>query len=146
MDMKRNLIALALMMASMTNVKADDKPVTFNQLPKAAQTFINVNYPNEKMSFATVDDDFIRPDYHVALVNGVMIQFENDGSMEKIEVRNGDLPEGIVPRQITEAVKGYYPDAKIIGYEVGKRSYEVKLSNRMELKFNSRFDVIEIDD
>lgn len=144
--MKRNLIALALMMASMTNVKADDKPVTFNQLPKAAQTFINVNYPNEKMSFATVDDDFIRPDYHVALVNGVMIQFENDGSMEKIEVRNGDLPEGIVPRQITEAVKGYYPDAKIIGYEVGKRSYEVKLSNRMELKFNSRFDVIEIDD
>lgn len=55
--MKRNLIALALMVASISTLKADDKPVTFNQLPKAAQTFINVNYPNEKMSFATVDDD-----------------------------------------------------------------------------------------
>ena len=146
MDMKRNLIALALMVASISTLKADDKPVTFNQLPKAAQTFINVNYPNEKMSFATVDDDFFKPDYHVALVNGVMIQFENDGRLEKIEVRNGDIPDGIVPIQILEAVKGYYPDARIIGYEVGKRSYEVKLSNRLELKFNTRFEVIELDD
>lgn len=146
MDMKRNLIALALMVASISTLKADDKPVTFNQLPKAAQTFINVNYPNEKMSFATVDDDFFKPDYHVALVNGVMIQFENDGRLEKIEVRNGDIPDGIVPIQIVEAVKGYYPDARIIEYEVGKRSYEVKLSNRLELKFNTRFEVIELDD
>ena len=144
--MKRNLIALALMVASISTLKADDKPVTFNQLPKAAQTFINVNYPNEKMSFATVDDDFFKPDYHVALVNGVMIQFENDGRLEKIEVRNGDIPDGIVPIQIVEAVKGYYPDARIIEYEVGKRSYEVKLSNRLELKFNTRFEVIELDD
>ena len=44
-----------------------------------------------------------------------------------------------------EAVKGYYPDAKILEYEVGRRSYEVKLSNRIELKFNTRFNVIEID-
>lgn len=146
MDMKRNLIALALMVASISTLKADDKPVTFNQLPKAAQTFINVNYPNEKMSFATVDDDFFKPDYHVALVNGVMIQFENDGRLEKIEVRNGDIPDGIVPIQIVEAIKGYYPDARIIEYEVGKRSYEVKLSNRLELKFNTRFEVIELDD
>ena len=146
MDMKRNLIALALMVASISTLKADDKPVTFNQLPKAAQTFINVNYPNEKMSFATVDDDFFKPDYHVALVNGVMIQFENDGRLEKIEVRNGDIPDGIIPIQIVEAVKGYYPDARIIEYEVGKRSYEVKLSNRLELKFNTRFEVIELDD
>lgn len=144
--MKRNIIAMALVMASITTVKADDKPVTFSQLPKAAQTFINVNYPNEKVSFATVDDDFIRPEYHVALVNGVMIQFENDGRLEKIETVKGDIPEGIVPIQIVEAVKEYYPDARIIEYEVGKRTYEVKLSNRMELKFNSRFDVIEIDD
>lgn len=144
--MKRNLIALALMVASISTLKADDKPVTFNQLPKAAQTFINVNYPNEKMSFATVDDDFFKPDYHVALVNGVMIQFENDGRLEKIEVRNGDIPDGIIPIQIVEAVKGYYPDARIIEYEVGKRSYEVKLSNRLELKFNTRFEVIELDD
>ena len=144
--MKRNLIIMALMLASMTIVNADDRPVTFNQLPSAAQTFINVNYPDDKVSFATVDDDFIRPDYHVALVSGVMLQFENDGTLEKVESRNGNIPEGIIPVQILQAVNSYYPDATILGYEVGRRSYEVKLSNRLELKFNSRFELVELDD
>jgi hypothetical protein len=144
--MKRNLIIMALLLASMTIVNADDRPVTFNQLPSAAQTFINKNYPGDKVSFATVDDDFIRPDYHVALVSGVMLQFENDGSLEKVETRNGNIPEGIIPVQILQAVNSYYPDATILGYEVGRRSYEVKLSNRLELKFNSRFELVELDD
>ena len=144
--MKRNLIIMALMLASMTIVNADDRPVTFNQLPSAAQTFINKNYPDDKVSFATVDDDFIRPDYHVALVSGVMLQFENDGTLEKVESRNGNIPEGIIPVQILQAVNSYYPDATILGYEVGRRSYEVKLSNRLELKFNSRFELVELDD
>lgn len=144
--MKRNLIIVALVLASVTLLKADDKPVTFNQLPAAAQTFINKNFPDDKVSFATVDDDFIRPDYHVALVSGVMLQFENDGSLEKVETRNGNIPEGIIPVQILQAVNSYYPDATILGYEVGRRSYEVKLSNRLELKFNSRFELVELDD
>lgn len=144
--MKRNLIIVALVLASVTLLKADDKPVTFNQLPAAAQTFINKNFPDDKVSFATVDDDFIRPDYHVALVSGVMLQFENDGSLEKIQTRNGNIPKGIIPAQIYQAVNSYYPDATILDYEVGRRSYEVKLSNSLELKFNTRFEVIELDD
>jgi hypothetical protein len=144
--MKRTLITLALVLATFAIVKADDRPVTFNQLPQAAQTFINTNYPDEKVAFATVDDDFIRPDYHVALVSGVMLQFEHSGSLEKIETRNGNIPAGIIPFQIIDVVKQYYPEAQITEYEIGKRSYEVKLSNRMEMKFNTKFQVIELDD
>jgi hypothetical protein len=144
--MKRTLITLALVLVTFAIVKADDRPVTFNQLPQAAQTFINTNYPDEKVAFATVDDDFIRPDYHVALVSGVMLQFEHGGSLEKIETRNGNIPAGIIPFQIIDMVKQYYPEAQITEYEIGKRSYEVKLSNRMEMKFNTKFQIIELDD
>ena len=144
--MKRTLITLALVLVTFAIVKADDRPVTFNQLPQAAQTFINTNYPDEKVAFATVDDDFIRPDYHVALVSGVMLQFEHGGSLEKIETRNGNIPAGIIPFQIIDVVKQYYPEAQITEYEIGQRSYEVKLSNRMEMKFNTKFQVIELDD
>ena len=144
--MKRMLITLAFAMASLTIVRADDRPVTFAQLPQAAQAFINNNYDGDKVSFATVDDDFFKPDYHVALVSGVMLQFENDGRLEGIKTKTGNIPAGIIPVQIVDAVKGYYPDAKILEYEVGRRTYEVKLSNRLELKFDSRFNVIELDD
>jgi hypothetical protein len=139
-------ITIAIVLASVTIAKADDKPVTFKQLPKAAQTFINTNFPKDKVSFATVDDDIIAPDYEVALVSGVMMQFRNDGSLESIKSRTGNIPAGIIPQQIINGVKGYYPDAMILEYDIDRLSYEVKLSNRMEIKFDRNFNIIEIDD
>ena len=144
--MKRMFITIAIVLASVTFAKADDRPVTFEQLPKAAQTFINTNFPKDKVSFATVDDDIIAPDYEVALVSGVMMQFRHDGSLESIKSRTGNIPAGIIPQQIINGVKGYYPDAVILEYDIDRLSYEVKLSNRMEIKFDRNFNIIEIDD
>ena len=87
----------------------------------------------------------MRPDYTVRLSNGVEIQFEHDGSLEKISARAG-VPAGVVPVQITDYVKAYYPDALVIEYEVGRREYEVKLSNGLELQFNASFRLKDIDD
>ena len=144
--MKRMFITIAIVLASVTIAKADDRPVTFEQLPKAAQTFINTNFPKDKVSFATVDDDIIAPDYEVALVSGVMMQFRHDGRLESIKSRTGNIPAGIIPQQIINGVKGYYPDAMILEYDIDRLSYEVKLSNRMEIKFDRNFNIIEIDD
>ena len=144
--MKRMFITIAIVLASVTIAKADDRPVTFEQLPKAAQTFINTNFPKDKVSFATVDDDIIAPDYEVALVSGVMMLFRNDGSLESVKSRTGNIPAGIIPQQIINGVKGYYPDAMILEYDIDRLSYEVKLSNRMEIKFDRNFNIIEIDD
>lgn len=124
---------------------ADDRPVTIEQLPAAARSFIEANYPDATISYAYVDDDLLRPDYTVRLSNGVEIEFEHSGALEKISSRAG-IPEGIIPVQITEYVNTHYPDALIIEYEVGRKEYEVKLTNGLELKFNSGFRLVEIDD
>lgn len=144
--MKRIVVIMALVMASLSMVKADDRPVTFDQLPKAAKKFINTNFPDDKVSFATVDDDLIGPDYEVVLASGVMLQFENNGSLEQIKVRNGNIPAGIVPMQIIQIAAQYYPEARIIEFDVDRKSYEVKLSNGMEMEFTRTFQLIEIDD
>lgn len=137
---------MACVLGTMSLAKADDRPVTVDQLPQAARTFLNVNFPDDKISFATKDDDLIRPDYQVVLANGVMVKFNNAGDLEEIESRGKEIPDGIIPIQIVEMVKGHYPDVMITGYEVGRRTYEVKLSNRIELKLDRNFNVIEIDD
>lgn len=146
MIMKRFLIVLTCVLGTMSLAKADDRPVTVDQLPQAARTFLNVNFPDDKISFATKDDDLIRPDYQVVLASGVMVKFNNAGDLEEIESRGKEIPDGIIPIQIVEMVKGHYPDVMITGYEVGRRTYEVKLSNRIELKLDRNFNVIEIDD
>ena len=143
--MKKIFAILVLSLSAVSFAKADDRPVTFAQLPAAAQAFINNTYPGEKVSYAMVDDDLIRPDYTVVLATGVKIQFNNDGSLERIEARGG-VPASVVPVQIMDYVKMYVPDAKVVDYEVGRFGYEVQLSNRMELNFNRNFKISRFDD
>ena len=100
--MKRIFAILAVIVALMSVAKADDRPVTYQQLPAAAQAFIAENYPADKISYATKDDDIVLPDYTVVLVSGVRITFNNDGSLEKIESKVDGVPAGLIPVQIRE--------------------------------------------
>lgn len=124
---------------------ADDRHVDVSRLPEAVKTFLNSNYPSVQILYSTKDDDLIRPEYNVALENGVKLEFYNDGVLKKIEARDG-IPASLIPAQIVQYVKGRYPDAHFVGYEVDRRHYEVKLSNRLELKFSKNYNLIEIDD
>lgn len=142
--MKKFLMIIAVMSFSWACI-ADDKPVSIEQLPAPAREFIELYFPEESISYAYVDDDMIRPDFTVVLSGGVEIQFEHDGSLEKISVRTG-IPDGIVPVQIEEYVRTHYPDTLVVEYEVARKEYEVKLTNGLELKFNSAFRLVEIDD
>lgn len=144
--MKKFLLMASALLAFTMMLKADDRPVTLSQLPVAAQTFIKTNFPADKLSYATKDDDIIRPDYNVVLVSGVRISFDNSGALEKIEVGNNAMPENLIPVQIREFVKADYPDARITEYEIERRHYDVKLSNRLELKFDRNFTLVGIDD
>ena len=65
--------------------KADDRPVRFEQLPKAAQEFVMVNFPENKVLSASKDDDLMFPEYEVVLDNGTSLDFKNDGSLEKLK-------------------------------------------------------------
>ena len=123
---------------------ADDRPVTYDQLPAPAKAFIEANFNGQKVTFASKDDDLILPDYNVLMADGTQIEFSNSGSLKKVSSKNGISAE-LVPVTIREYVAAHYPEAGYLEYEVGRRTYEVKLTNRMELKFNSNFNVIEVD-
>lgn len=142
--MKRFFILCAIVGFSLA-CSAEERPVTFDQLPSAAKTFINSNFPDEKVSYVLMDDDFIRPDYEVILSNGIKIQFNHDGSLDKIESRTG-VPESLIPVQIRDYVNRHYENEIIVAYDIERRTYEVKLSNGLELKFSSSFNLIEVDD
>ncbi len=142
--MKKILFVMSVVLISMACV-AEDRPVVYEQLPAPAKEFINANYPGEKVSYVVVDDDVIKPDYTVRLANGVEIQFENSGALEKISARTG-VPAAVVPVQIADYVKANFPDAVVVEYEIGRRDFSVDLSNGLELRFNGKFKLVELDD
>ena len=136
------MISLAAFAAALS---ADDRPMAFEKLPVAAKEYIQTNFPGEKTTMVTKDDDLIFADYTVMLSNGIKLEFEHSGALTQISSPNG-IPAELVPVSIRNYVQTHYPDAGYLDFEIGKRTYEVKLTNRMELKFNNSFHIIEVDD
>lgn len=144
--MKRIIVSIIGIFATAVIVSAcEDKPITFEQLPKSARIFITTYFPEDEVSFVLKDDDVVRPDYEVMLVSGTKLEFEHSGNLSKIECSRG-IKSDVVPEQIRNYVMKHYPGEGFIEYEVDRKSYEVKLTNRLEIKFSSSFNVLEIDD
>lgn len=143
--MKKIALTMISLAAFAAALSADDRPMAFEKLPVAAKEYIQTNFPGEKTTLVTKDDDLIFADYTVMLSNGIELEFEHSGALTQISSPNG-IPAELVPVSIRNYVQTHYPDAGYLDFEIGKRTYEVKLTNRMELKFNNNFHIIEVDD
>lgn len=124
----------------------DNKPITLDRLPHKAQTFLKQHFPDCKATFVTQDDDLIAKDYEVMLENGVKIDFASSGEWQDVEVRQGSVPAAIIPADIASYVKQRYSTERITRIERDRYTWEVELSNGLELKFDKYFRLIDIDD
>jgi hypothetical protein len=66
--------------------------------------------------------------------------------LEKVKSSQTGVPAAIIPLKIREYVSVHYPQVKYLEYEVDKTGYEVKISNGLELRFNTSFHLVDIDD
>ena len=55
------------------------------------------------------------------------------------------VPAALVPQPIMAFVKKTYPDAVVTKIERDRRGYDVDLSNGLDLEFNSKFQLIDVD-
>ena len=127
------------------SVNAEERSITFDKLPVQARTFINSHYLSSEVLQVLKDESLIRPEYTVYIAHGISVEFDYNGSLEKITSNETPIPEDVIPAQIKDYVARHYPDATFSEYEVDRKHYEVKLSNRIELNFNKKFHLMEID-
>ena len=144
MTMKKIMFSVLAIFVSTVLGSCRERPVSFEQLPVAAKTFVSMNFADDKVVLAKLDDDLIRPDYEVYLSSGVELTFNHSGALEKVSSR-GTISPDLIPVSIREYVSAHYPTTGYREYEIGRRTYEVTLTNGIELKFNSSFHLVEID-
>ena len=125
---------------------ADDKPITFEQLPAKAQQFIKTNFPQEKIAFTSLDRDIFGDTYDVLFASGTKLEFTDKGEWKEIECKYSTVDEKFIPEQIRKYVTDTYPGTKYVKIEKGKNGYEVELTNGLELTFDRNFVLIDIDD
>ena len=123
----------------------NDKPINLSDLPAAAQTLISQYFPDKKVALAKVESSVIEKNYDVIFTDGTKLEFNRKGEWTEINCRKSQVPAGLVPTSIAQYVKSTYPGTQIIKIEHEHKEYEVKLSTGIEITFNKKFQVIDID-
>ncbi len=143
---KLMILATLLLTIGITSACADnDRPVEPTQLPEAAQQFIKTHFPNETITFSTVDKEVFETTYEVLLSNGTKIDFNKKGEWKDVDCGQSAVPASIIPEAITAQVTQSYPNAFIVQIDRDSRDYEVELSNGLDLVFDLNFKLIRID-
>ena len=112
----------------------------------AITQFVTQHFPNATVQMVMPDDD----DIDVVLNDYTKIEFRLNNEWKKVDCEHSTtftaVPATIVPEQITAYVTANFPNAIIKKLEKQFRGWEIELNNGLELKFNSNFRVMEIDD
>ena len=76
--------------------------------------------------------------------DGTKLEYYNDGNCT--EVKCNPVPANLVPKQIQSKINELYPGTQVLKIERDGNGYELKLSNRQELEFDTKFRLTDIDD
>lgn len=112
----------------------------------AITQFVTQHFPNATVQMMMPDED----DIDVVLNDYTKIEFRLNNEWKKVDCEHSTtftaVPATLVPEQITAYVTSNFPGAIIKKLEKNFRGWEIELNNGLELKFNSNFKVMEIDD
>ncbi len=144
-NLKKAMFALVCMFSVALTAAADrEKPITVNELPVAAQQLMKKHFAGHQVALAKVEPGLIEKSYDVIFTNGDKLEFERNGNWTEISCKTA-IPAALVPQAIAAYVKEFYPAASVLSIEVDREGYDVKLSNRLEVTFNKKFQVVDID-
>lgn len=139
------LLACVISLCACNSRAGNDRLIQVNQLPATAQQLIKKHFPNRTVSVVKEDKDLTSKDYEVIFANGDKIDFDNKGNWDNIDCKSTAVPDALVPAPILKYVRANYPAVSIISIDKDRRDIEIELSNRMDLKFDLKYNLIDID-
>lgn len=137
----KKIFVLLLGLMTLNVFAANDRPVTFQQLPQKAQQFITTHFSGVEFLSATVDDD-----YEVYLANGTKVEFTLQGEWKEVKCPGSAVPAAIIPAGISKYVKANFPNSTIVKIDKKYSGYDIELNNDMELKFDKNGRFLSYDD
>ena len=135
------LVSLILSFES-TNMYADGIMIPVEQLPQAAKSFVQKNFPNNTIIYAEKE----MFSYEARLDDGTEIDFDRKGNWDKVDCKFNPVPASIIPAPILNYVQKTFPNAEIVKIDKERHGYDIELSNDIELKFNKKGAFMGMDD
>lgn len=138
------MVICCMLSCNMAANAANDKPISVNALPAKAQTLLSIHFGKQKVMLATVEG-VVSKSYDVVLKNGTKLEFDKKGNLTEVECKQGTVPYRLIPQAIKNYLKANYPRQTVKKLEIKKNEYEVELANGLDLTFNNRFQLVDMD-
>lgn len=133
-------------MINVYSATAQERIISFKELPITAQNFIKKFYPKNEVILVELEKEFLSGNsYEVKLQDGIKIDFDKNGDWTKVDRKLNAVPLDIVPKAILNYVSKKFPNNNIVEISRDRRKYEVELTNGLDLEFNSKGQFIKID-
>lgn len=144
--MKKIFFVASIILLCTLSAVAQDRMITFDQLPKSSQDFITTYFSKDNVSFVKIDEESYGFEYEVYFNNGNKVEFDKTGEMKKVDCNHSKVPDGIVPAQVIKYINTNYPGAIVTEWCKKRTNWKAELSNGLDLYFNSQYMLIGIDD
>ncbi|GIM53793.1 PepSY-like domain-containing protein [Capnocytophaga cynodegmi] len=143
----KKLATMLFLLVGMT-INAQESVVTQNELPQEAQSFIKKHFSQYTLDYIILDKEyFSSDDYTVRFSEGLKIEFNEKGEWTEIDGNYTEIPTEFISKNITSYVKAKFANTRIVKIEKGFfGTQEVKLSNGLELEFDSKGNFKRVDD
>lgn len=141
--MKKTFLTLFLMTTMFGAAYADgrEKPTSVDKLPQAAQEFLSAHFKDLTVAYAVEEQKYTGKEYEVVYTDRTEIEFRSDGQWESVGRKYSPVPASIVPQPIQTFVSGSnYPGQFIRQIDRNAYTWEVELSNGLEIKFDNQFN------
>lgn len=146
--MKRFLaFALALVAISVTALWAsNDRVITFQQLPAAAQQFVNKHFSGRHVSLVKIDREYGVKTFEVRLADGTEIDFDSNGQWKDVDGNDRPIPTTFIPAAVLNSLKASHPNEQIVKIKVKRPGYQVELSSDIEVLMTKQGKIVGYDD
>ncbi|MBQ1818581.1 MAG: PepSY-like domain-containing protein [Bacteroidales bacterium] len=147
--MKKLFVILMSVVALTAFVSCNDKPVTPDNLPSKAKTFLKTYFPDVDVFSVIKEED---GDYDVNLTDGTDVDFRSNGNWKKVDCHNLPVPHGFYPAGIDTYMADHYVGGYIEEIEFENNRYKVSLVDAtgfetdFDLVFDKNGNYIGIDD
>ena len=143
---KTFFVAFMAFVCSLIACADSDQLVTFAQLPQAAQATVKQYFDEANIAFCTMDRELFGKEYKVQFNDGSEIKFEGNGTLHSVDCKFRAVPEALVPEIVRQQIAAQFPQAVIVEWGKDDWGWKAELNNKLELKFNSKYQMIGVDD
>ena len=86
--MKKMILAVALLLTGIVSAQADgrEKPITIDNLPKAAQEFLATYFKDLTVAYAVEESKYFGSEYEVTYTDRTEVEFRADGQRPFLSV------------------------------------------------------------